>query len=163
VSPVGWVCESEPDVLDEAKKSAEVTHNHPEGVKGAQATALSVFLARSGASREEMRQQLTARFGYNLRRTVDQVRKSYSFDVSCQGSVPESLICFLDSTDFEDAIRNAISLGGDSDTMACIAGAVAEAYYGVIPEEIEQGVAEILAPPLRTVVERFRHVYCHRE
>jgi len=119
--------------LEEAKKSAEVTHNHPEGVKGSQAVAAAIFLARQGNSKDEIRQFVTEHFGYNLNRTLASIRPDYTFDVSCQGSVPESIIAFLDSSDFEDAIRKAISLGGDSDTIACIAGSIAQAFYGEIP------------------------------
>ncbi len=136
VSPVGWVYSSIDEVLQEAEKSAACTHNHPEGIKGAQAVALSVLLARKGASKDEIRNTITTRFNYDLSRTVDSIRDSYRFEISCQKSVPESIIAFLDSEDYEDAVRNAISLGGDADTQACIAGAIAEAYFGNIPEFI---------------------------
>jgi ADP-ribosylglycohydrolase len=129
VTPVGFAFRDHATVLAEAEKSAIVSHNHPEGVKGAQATALAVRLARDGASRETIRSTIATRFQYNLARTVDEIRPDYSFDVSCQGTVPEAIIAFLDSTSFEDAIRNAVSLGGDADTLACITGAIAEAYY----------------------------------
>jgi ADP-ribosylglycohydrolase len=111
VSPIGWAARDAAEAVAEAKRSAEVTHNAPEGVKGAQATALEVFLARTGSSRDEIRATIENQFGYDLDRTVDEIRPWYRFDVSCQGSVPESLVCFLESTDVEDAIRNAISLG----------------------------------------------------
>ena len=136
VSPVAWAFDTEAAVLDSAERSALPTHNHPEGVKGAQAVALAVFLARTGAPKEEIRRAVSSRFGYDLDRTIDSIRPAYSFDVSCQGSVPEAIIAFLDSTDFEDAIRNAISLGGDADTQACIAGAIAEAFYGGVPQRV---------------------------
>ena len=135
-SPVGWACASEDEVLEQAERTALPTHNHPEGIKGAQAAALAVFLARTGASKEDVRSALQKRFSYDLHRTVDQIRPHYAFQVSCQESVPEAIIAFLDSTDVEDAIRNAISLGGDADTQACIAGAIAEAYYGGVPEHL---------------------------
>ena len=160
VSPVGWAFESVESVLTEAERTAAITHNHPEGVKGAQATALALFLARQGATRTEIRETIEGRFGYDLSRSTDEIRETYDFDVSCQGSVPESLISFLESEDFEDAVRTAISLGGDADTMACIAGAVAEAFYGGIPAELEQQVIQVLAPALRTVVVQFRDRYC---
>ncbi len=112
VSPVGWAFESVESVLKEAEHTAVITHNHPEGVKGAQATSMAVFLARNGASRTEIRETIEQRFGYNLSRSADEIRETYGFDVSCQGSVPESLISFLESEDFEDAVRTAISLGG---------------------------------------------------
>lgn len=160
VSPVGWAYDSVETVLAEAKRSADVTHNHPEGVRGAQAVAFSVYLSRCGAEKNEIRQEITDRFGYNLRRTADEIRSEYSFDVSCQGSVPESIICFLDSTDFESSVRLAISLGGDADTMACIAGSISEAYYGGIPKSVELSVQELLPSDLREVVGRFRARYC---
>lgn len=136
VSPIGWAAQDLAWCLDEAKKSAQVTHNHPEGVKGAQAVAAAIFLARQGNSKDEIRKFVTERFGYDLDRTVAGIRPDYSFDVSCQGSVPESIIAFLDSSSFEDAIRKAISLGGDSDTIACIAGSIAQAFYGEIPSSM---------------------------
>ena len=136
VSPIGWAFDTEAAVLNAAERSALPTHNHPEGVKGAQAVALAVFMARSGATKEEIRVAVSRRFGYDLSRTIDSIRPEYQFDVSCQGSVPEAIIAFLDSADFEDAIRNAISLGGDADTQACIAGAIAEAFYRDVPPHI---------------------------
>lgn len=108
-----------------------ITHNHPEGIKGAQATAAAIFLARNGSSKDDIRRYITETFGYNLTRTCDQIRPDYTFDVTCQRSVPEAIICFLESTDFESAVRLAVSLGGDSDTQACIAGGIAEGFYGV--------------------------------
>jgi ADP-ribosylglycohydrolase len=135
-SPVGWAFDSAEEVLREAKASALPTHGHPEGIKGAQAAALGVFLARKGASKEDIRRELSGRFGYDLSRSVDGIRPSYSFEVSCQLSVPEAIIAFLDSTDCEDAMRNAVSLGGDTDTQAAIAGAIAEAFYGGVPESL---------------------------
>lgn len=135
-SAVGWAAESVDEVLRVAERTALPTHDHPEGIKGAQAVALAVFLARRGTSREEIRAELTRRFGYALDRTVDGIRPGYRFEISCQRSVPESIIAFLDSVDFVDAIRNAISLGGDADTQACIAGAIAEASYGGVPDSV---------------------------
>ena len=131
------------------------SHDHPEGIKGAQATALAVYLARKGASKEEIRTEITDRFAYNLDRKLDDIRGGYVFDVSCQGSVPESILAFLESENFEDAVRNAISLGGDADTMACIAGAVAHAYYGTVPDEIESQVRRRLTPDLLKVLDQF--------
>jgi len=136
VSPVAHAYESEEAVLQHAKESAECTHNHPEGIKGAQATSLSIYLARSGADKDEIRKQITERFDYDLDRTVNAIRPDYRINLTCPGSVPEAIIAFLDSTDFEDAIRNAVSLGGDADTQAAIAGAIAEAYYKGIPPSI---------------------------
>jgi len=155
VSPVGFAFKTEDDVLREAKKTAEISHNHPEGIKGAQATALAVFLARIGHGKEEIRSHISHRFGYNLDRTVDHIRPAYSFDVSCQGTVPEAIIAFLDSESYEDAIRNAISLGGDSDTLACITGGIAEAFYRGVPDHIQTKVRECLTPDLRKITEDF--------
>jgi ADP-ribosylglycohydrolase len=140
VSPIGWYWSTEEDVLREASTSAAVTHNHPEGIKGAQAVALAVYRARQEWSKEAIRQEIAERFGYDLSRSLGDIRPGYSFDVTCQGSVPEALIAFLEAGDFEDALRNAVSLGGDSDTQACIAGAVAEAFYGEIPQLLSDAV-----------------------
>jgi ADP-ribosylglycohydrolase len=155
VSPVGFAFETESDLLEQAKRSAAVSHDHPEGIKGAQATALSVFLARKGEGKEAIRAEVAGRFGYDLSRTVDEIRPGYSFDVSCQGSVPESIIAFLDSDSWQDAVKNAVSLGGDADTMACIAGGIAQAYYKTMPENIVAQVRQSLTPDLRDVVDRF--------
>lgn len=156
VSPVGWVHNHLDEVLAEAQRSAEVTHNHPEGIRGAQATAAAVFLARQGATKAEIKTCVETRFGYDLSRTLDQIRPYYRFDVSCQGSVPQAIMAFLESMDFEDAIRNAVSLGGDSDTLACIAGGIAEAYYGGVPESIADHVWRRLDAPLQAMVTTFR-------
>jgi ADP-ribosylglycohydrolase len=155
VSPVGFAYDSLEEVLVRARQSAEVTHNHPEGIKGAQATAAAVFLARTEAGKEDIHAYLEREFGYDLTRTLDAVRPKYYFDVSCQGSVPESLIAFLESTSYEEAVRLAISLGGDADTMACIAGGVAEAFYGGVPEAIQAEAASRLDRELWSVVEEF--------
>jgi len=160
VSPVGFAGTSLDAVLQEAEKTAAVTHNHPEGIKGAQATAAAIFLARQGTAKADIRNFITEQFGYDLHRTVDEIRPTYSFNESCQGTVPEAIIAFFDSTDFEDAIRNAVSLGGDSDTLTCITGGIAEAFYGDIPEHISQSVWERLDAPLKKVVEEFRDRYC---
>jgi ADP-ribosylglycohydrolase len=156
VSPVAYACTTLDQVLAEAGRSAEVTHNHEHGIRGAQAVAAAVFLARTGNSKDEIRRYTEERFGYFLGETLDQLRPTYHFDVSCQGSVPQSILAFLESTDFEDAVRNAISLGGDADTMACIAGAIAEAYYGGVPAEIAERVLASLDDRLRGVVVEFR-------
>ena len=136
VSPVAWFYEDLDRVLKEARNSAEITHNHPEGIKGAQAVAATVFMARTGSSKTEIKCYVEESFKYDLSFTIDEIRKDYGFEVSCQASVPQAIIAFLESTDFEDAVRNAVSLGGDSDTQACIAGSIAEAYYGKVPQEI---------------------------
>jgi ADP-ribosylglycohydrolase len=159
VSPVGFAFDSEEAVLREAEKSAAVSHNHPEGIKGAQATALAVFLARRGPSRADLRQTISQRFGYDLSPTLADIRPSYRFDVSCQGSVPPAIIAFLEAEDVEDAIRNAISLGGDSDTLACIAGGIAQAFFGQIPASIETGVRERLPEEFLTTIDQFSTRY----
>lgn len=156
VSPVAYFGSTLEDVLREAERSAAVTHNHEHGIRGAQAVAAAVFLARTGASKDEIRSYTEREFGYFLDETLDQLRPTYHFDVSCQGSVPQSIIAFLESTDFEDAVRNAISLGGDADTMACIAGAIAEPFYGGVPPEIAERVLAALDDRLRGVVRDFQ-------
>ena len=133
VSPCAWVAESLEEAQNLARISAIVTHDHPEGVKGALATSDAIYLARMGATQDEIREHVEVRYGYDLNRTVDEIRPHYSFDVSCAGSVPESIICFLDAKNFEDTIRNAVSLGGDADTQAAIAGSIAAAYWDVPP------------------------------
>ena len=155
VSPVGFAFDTVDDVLREAARTAEFTHNHQEGIKGAQATALAIFLARTEWDKDLIRHEISTRFGYDLDRTVDEIRPGYSFDESCQRTVPEALIAFLDSSSYEDAVRNAISLGGDSDTLACITGGIAEAFYGTVPPEILKKVREILTVDLLDVTDRF--------
>lgn len=159
VSPVAWAFDTLEDVVAEAKRSAEVTHNHPEGVKGAQAVAAAVFLARTRGDKEMIKSHIEREYGYNLSERLDDIRAHYAFDVSCQGSVPQSIVAFLESTDFEDAVRNAISLGGDADTMACIAGAIAEAFYGGVPDHIRRPVMEKLDDRLEGVVNQFTERY----
>ena len=155
-SPIGYAARSVAEALSEAERSAAPTHNHPEGVKGAQAVALAVFLARSGASKNDIRGEVASRTGYDLDRAVADIRPGYTFDVAAPRSVPEAIICFLDAADFEDAVRNAVSLGGDADTMACIAGAIAEAHWGEVPERIAAEVRARLTPDLVEVLDRFR-------
>jgi len=155
VSPVGFAFDTEASVMREAKHSAEVTHNHPKGIKGAQAVALAIFMARTGVDKEVVRSEIAGRFGYDLNRTVDEIRPGYRFDVSCQESVPESIISFLDSESYEDAVKNAISLGGDADTMACIAGGIAQAFYRNVPREIAARVLEKLPKDLLVVINEF--------
>jgi ADP-ribosylglycohydrolase len=159
-SPIGWSCDSIDAVLAEAKKSAEVTHNHPEGVKGAHAAAAAVYLARTGKSKDEIKRFVADSFGYDLDRTIAVIRPAYDFDVSCQGSVPEAIIAFLESVDFENAVRLAVSLGGDSDTIAAVAGGIAEAFYQAIPEDIAGFVQVVLGPDLmKDVVVPFSKKY----
>lgn len=136
VSPVAWAGDSLEEVQQLARISADVTHNHPEGIKGALAAADAVYLARIGSSKKEIKEHIEIRYEYDLDRSLDEIRPHYSFDVSCQGSVPESIICFLEANDYEDAVRNCVSLGGDADTMAAIAGGIASAYWEV-PREIQ--------------------------
>jgi ADP-ribosylglycohydrolase len=155
VSPVAWAFAALDDVLDQARRSAAVTHDHPEGIRGAQATAAAVFLARSGSDKAQIRDYVERTFGYDLRQSLDEIRPGYRFEVSCQGSVPQSIIAFLEAEDYEDAVRNAISLGGDADTMACIAGSIAEAYYGGVPGHIRETALAVLDDRLRTVVQEF--------
>ena len=136
VSPAGWMADDLEGTRRLARWTAEVTHNHPEGVKGAESVASAIFLARTGCSKAEIKEYVVTEFGYDLDRTCDEIRPDYEFDVSCQGSVPEAIIAFLEGEDFEDVIRNAVSLGGDSDTIAAMAGSIAEAFYE-IPAWIE--------------------------
>jgi ADP-ribosylglycohydrolase len=159
VPAVGYAFASLDEVLAEAARSAEVTHNHPEGVKGAQATAAAVFMARRGETKRRMKASLQEMFGYDLSASVDELRPTYEFDESCQGTVPAALIAFFESHDYEDAVRKAISLGGDADTLACIAGAVAEAYYGGVPLHIAGPAREALDDRLRKVVGQFYERY----
>jgi ADP-ribosylglycohydrolase len=159
VAPVGLAFDTADDVLREAERSAAVSHNHPEGIKGAQAAALAVFMARTGASKDEIREQLTHRFGYRLNRTVEAIRPEYRWDVSCQGSVPEAILAFLDASGVEDAIRLAVSLGGDADTQAAIAGGIAEAFYRTVPDSIVAMVRDRLPRDLLEVTDAFRGAY----
>ena len=138
----------------------QITHNHSEGIKGGQSVAAAVFLARSGKTKNEIRQYIETQFGYDLSRHVDDIRPSYTFDVSSQGTVPQAIRAFLDSTDFEDAIRTAISLGGDSDTLACITGGIAQAFYGNVPNEIQASVYRTLDDRLGAITLRFMKQYC---
>jgi ADP-ribosylglycohydrolase len=132
----GWMFDTLEETERVAGLSAAITHSHPEGIKGAQSTAAAIFLARNGKSKEEIKAYISRKHGYNLDRTCDEIRPVYDWDSSCQGTVPEAMVAFLDSTDFESAIRLAVSLGGDSDTLACITGGIAEAYYQDIPDDI---------------------------
>jgi ADP-ribosylglycohydrolase len=159
VSPVAWAFHSVEDVLREAKASAAVTHNHPDGIKGAQAVALATFRARTGAGKDDIRQEITSRFNYDLTPTLDDIRPAYQFDETCQGTIPPAIIAFIESEDYEDAIRKSISLGGDADTLAAITGSIAEAFYGGVPQEIAAQVRERMPGELRHVVEQFSHKY----
>lgn len=152
VSSIAWWFDTLEEVETIARESAIITHSHPEGIKGAQATAASIFLARTGSTKDEIKDYIEKTYDYDLSRTLDSIRSDYSFDVTCQGSVPESIISFLESTSFEDSIRNAISLGGDADTMAAIAGSIAEGFYGV-PDNLKEKGLSYLDDYLRSVYE----------
>ncbi|NPD81812.1 ADP-ribosylglycohydrolase family protein [Prevotella sp. PINT] len=166
VSPVGWAFDTKEEVLHHARLSAECTHNHPEGIKGAQATALCIFMARNGASKDEIRKAIESEFNYDLSLSIDEIRPRYSWGGlddagnggTCQGSVPQAIRAFLDGTDFEDCIRNAISIGGDSDTIGCITGSIAEAYYG-IPQDIREKAMGYLPTEFQSLVTEFEAKY----
>lgn len=153
VSSVAWAYQTLEDVEKFAKISAEVTHNYPEGIKGAQATAAAIFMAWQGKDKQEIKEVIQNRYGYDLSGTVTEIRKTYRFNETCQGSVPEAIICFLESRCFEDAVRKAVSLGGDSDTQAAIAGSIAEAYYRKIPRDIAEPALAKLDEPLRNILQ----------
>lgn len=159
VSPVGWAYDTLDEVLHRAKDTARVTHNHSEGIKGAQATAAAIFLARSGAAKWEIREEIERRFHYDLSFTLDEIRPTHAFDSSCQGTVPPAIVAFLESMNFESAVRLAVSLGGDSDTLACIAGSIAAAFYGGVPGHIRQESFARLDEPLSEVVKEFERRY----
>ncbi|OPZ98851.1 MAG: ADP-ribosylglycohydrolase [Bacteroidetes bacterium ADurb.Bin408] len=159
VSPVGFAFNTLEEVLEKAKQSAEVTHNHPEGIKGAQATAAAVFMARHGASKQDIKDYVEAQFGYNLSRKLDDIRPCYTFDVSCQGSVPEAIIAFLESTDFESSLRLAVSIGGDTDTVACINGGIAQAYYKSIDKKLISFIRNKLTDEMLEVLDDFNARY----
>ncbi len=155
VSPVAYFANSLNEAMELAERSAAVTHNHPEGIRGAQATAAAVFLAKTGHDKTEIKEFVESSCGYDLRRTLDDIRPTYSFDESCQGTVPQAITAFLEAKDFEDAIRNAISLGGDADTLACITGSIAEPYFGGVPPDIREEVLQRLDGHLLAVVSEF--------
>jgi ADP-ribosylglycohydrolase len=159
VSPVGWAYDSMEEVLYQAKKSAEVTHNHPEGIKGAQVTAAAVFMARNGSSKADIKKYIQDTFGYDLERRIDDIRPVYKFNETCQETVPEAIIAFLESGDYETAIRLAISIGGDSDTVACITGGIAEAFYRDIPGWILENALRVLPVEVIRLIEGFSAKY----
>jgi len=160
ISPAGYAYDDLEMTLHKAKEFTEVTHNHPEGVKGGEATAAAIFLARSGSSKEEISEFIVSKFKYDLSKHIDDIRPSYEFDVSSQGTVPQAIRAFIDSNDYEDAIRNAISLGGDSDTLACITGGIAQAFYGGVPDDVENKVYENLDDRLGDITREFMSKYC---
>ena len=155
VSPAAWLAKDMAESLHLARLTAQVTHDHPEGIKGAQATAAAIFLARTGHSKPEIRQYVEQTFDYDLNRTCDEIRPYYCHVETCQQTVPEAIIAFLESVSFEDALRNAVSLGGDSDTLACITGGIAEAFYGM-PPELQQETLKRLPEEMQETYELFR-------
>ena len=159
ISPVGFAYDTLEEVLERAEYFTAITHNHPEGIRGARATAASVFLARKGSSKEEIKAAIESQFGYDLSRSLAEIRPTYAFDVSCQGTVPQAITAFLESGDFEDALRNAVSLGGDSDTLACITGGIAHAFYGPLPEQITRIVYSILDDALGEMTRAFMNAF----
>ncbi len=158
VSPVGFACRTLKETLDEAARSAAVTHNHPEGIKGAQAVAAAIFLARKGKTKRDIAGYVSG-FGYRLGVPVAETRKTYSFDETCQGSVPQALDCFLESKNYEDAIRKAVSIGGDADTLACITGGIAQAFYGSVPARIAIRARGMLPVEMQEVLQAFEKKY----
>ena len=151
VSPCGWIDGPMDDVLEAARQSAACTHNHPEGIKGAQCIAECIRTLRDGGGREAVRAVATTRYGYNVSETCDEIRRTNRFDVTCQVTVPQSIVCFLESADFEQAVRLAIFIGGDSDTIAAMTGSLAEAFYG-IPDAIARQALACLTQEMRDVV-----------
>ena len=158
VSSAGWLYDTLEETLQAAEDTAIVTHNHPEGIKGAQCVAAVIFLLRNGKTKDEIRTFVTDTFGYDLTRTCDEIRPGYRFDVSCQGTVPQAVTAFLEGTGFEDVIRTAVSLGGDCDTLTCIAGGMAEAFYGV-PEELKAECRRRLPAEMLEVLDQYGHRY----
>ena len=154
VSSVAWLYNDLESVREAARISAEVTHNHPEGIKGAEAVAAAIFLARTGHSKEEIKTYIVKEFGYDLSRTCDEIRPDYHHVQTCQETVPEALTAFLEGVSFEDVIRTAVSLGGDCDTVAAIAGSIAESFYGV-PEELMEECRNRLPLELRQLLDAF--------
>lgn len=155
VSPVGYFYNSIDEVMLKAKESAEVTHNHPAGIKGAEAIATSIYMAKTRKTKEDIEQFVENKFSYDLNEKLDSIREWYSFDVSCRGSVAQAIIAFLESTNYDDCVRNAISIGGDSDTISCMAGGIAEAYYKVIPDYIVKKVYEVLTKEMVVILNKF--------
>jgi ADP-ribosylglycohydrolase len=162
ISPAGFAYDDMETVLKKAKEFTEITHNHPEGIKGGQATAAAIFLARTGNSKTQIKDYIEKQFHYDLSKHVDQIRPTYEFNESSQDTVPQALRAFIDSADFEDAIRTAVSLGGDSDTLACITGGVAQAFYGGVPEPIQRNVYSTLDDRLARITREFMQRYCGR-
>ena len=158
----GWMFDTLEETERVAGLSAAITHSHPEGIKGAQSTAAAIFMARHEASKEEIRDYVSAKYGYNLNRTCDEIRPVYDWDSSCQGTVPEAMVAFFDSTDFESAIRLAVSLGGDSDTLACITGGIAEAFYKDIPDDIALKIWELIPEDFKAILKKMEQRSTYR-
>ena len=158
VGPVGWAFDTIEEILAKAKESAECTHNHPEGIKGAQATALAIMMARHGCDKNEIRSEIEKRFEYDLQFTCEQIRPTYTWGETCQDSVPQAIVAFLDGEDYEDSIRNAISIGGDSDTIGCITGSIAEAYFGV-PADLRNSAMNYLPEELQSIISEFENKF----
>lgn len=159
VSPVGFAFDNIEEVRNNARLSAIPTHNHPEGIKGAEAAASAIFFARTGESKNYIRNYISQEFEYNLDFTLDQIRHQYKFDVTCQGSVPQSIVAFLESTDYENAIRLAVSIGGDSDTIACICGGIASAFYKEMAPEIIRDTRLRIPSDLLSVIDEFNQKF----
>ena len=158
VGPVGWAFDTIEEILAKAKESAECTHNHPEGIKGAQATALAIMMARHGCDKNEIRSEIEKRFEYDLQFTCEQIRPTYTWGETCQDSVPQAIVAFLDGEDYEDSIRNAISIGGDSDTIGCITGSIAEAYFGV-PADLRNSAMNYLPEEFQSIISEFENKF----
>ena len=158
VGPVGWAFDTIEGILAKAKESAECTHNHPEGIKGAQATALAIMMARHGCDKNEIRSEIEKRFEYDLQFTCEQIRPAYTWGGTCQDSVPQAIVAFLDGEDYEDSIRNAISIGGDSDTIGCITGSIAEAYFGV-PADLRNSAMNYLPEEFQSIISEFENKF----
>lgn len=160
-SACGWVARTLDEALDLGKRSAEITHNHPEGIKGAQAVAAAIFMARKAESKEDIRSYLEKTFGYDLHHTCDEIRSSYGWDATCQGTVPQAFIAFFDASNFEEAIRLAVSLGGDTDTLACITGSIAQPYYTDISDEIINKMKSLLPLEFWIIINKIYYCINH--
>ncbi len=158
VSAAGWLYDSLERTREVARATANVTHNHPEGIKGAEATASAIYMARNESSKEEIKEYIEREFHYNLDRTLDEIRPGYHMDETCQRTVPEAIIAFLESKDFEDAIRNAVSLGGDTDTLGAITGSIAEAFYGISDVLIAECRSRIDEGLMTDILDEFDHI-----
>ncbi len=160
ISPVGFAWDDLDTVLEKAKEFTEITHNHAEGIKGGQAASAAIFMARQGRTRDEIKTYIENKFGYDLSRHVDEIRPGYQFNESSQETVPQAVRAFIDSSGFVDALKTAVSLGGDSDTLACITGGIAQAFYKDVPEDVQIQVYRILDDRLRAITREFMDRYC---